>query len=236
MLATNRIDNICLSTLPPSQHFEEESRYIQYDEHYQNCLKMLVHHNQYTIITHNTQQNDEHVTQQAQMNSIYPYGVTLSPIKIVLQSFNRYKSFEGVVINKRKETGNSESKYHSPSGLELAAESIQRTYPAGIQRRKDVILTPMRCDDVASTSIRRHFDVACQLGRQLTQSAYTFTLVVTEYLLVRHIIRRISLWCPHCQQLRYAVRFIIAETLTLDERFNATRSQLSFPRVRLRFV
>ena len=47
---------------------------------------------------------------------------------------------------------------------------VQRPYinakaiPAGTRRKNDVVLTSMRCDDVASTSIRRHFGTICPLG------------------------------------------------------------------------
>ena len=36
--------------------------------------------------------------------------------------------------------------------------------PAGIWCKNDVVLTSMRRDDVASTSIQRHFDTKCPLG------------------------------------------------------------------------
>ena len=38
-----------------------------------------------------------------------------------------------------------------------------KTVPADTQRRSDVLLTSVRRDEVASTSIRRHFDVMCLL-------------------------------------------------------------------------
>ena len=38
------------------------------------------------------------------------------------------------------------------------------TNPAGLQRKNDVVLPEMRHDDVASTSIRRHFGSICLLG------------------------------------------------------------------------
>ena len=36
--------------------------------------------------------------------------------------------------------------------------------PVGTQDKNDAVLTSMRRDDVASTSIRRHFDTICSLG------------------------------------------------------------------------
>ena len=36
--------------------------------------------------------------------------------------------------------------------------------PVGIWCQNDVVLTSMRRDDVASTSIQRHFDTKCPLG------------------------------------------------------------------------
>ena len=36
--------------------------------------------------------------------------------------------------------------------------------PAGIQHQNDVVSTSMRRDHVASTLIRRHFNVVCPLG------------------------------------------------------------------------
>ena len=44
---------------------------------------------------------------------------------------------------------------------------VKRTHPAGLWRRNenDVIPTSMRRDDVASTSVWRHFVVMCLLGR-----------------------------------------------------------------------
>ena len=47
---------------------------------------------------------------------------------------------------------------------------VQRPYinakaiPAGTRRQNDVVLTSMRRDDVASTSVRRHFGTICPLG------------------------------------------------------------------------
>ena len=37
-------------------------------------------------------------------------------------------------------------------------------YPAGTQHQNDVVSTSMRHDHVASTLIRRHFNVVCPLG------------------------------------------------------------------------
>ena len=39
-----------------------------------------------------------------------------------------------------------------------------RTIPAGTQHQNDVVSTSMRRDHVASTLIRRHFNVVCPLG------------------------------------------------------------------------
>ena len=41
---------------------------------------------------------------------------------------------------------------------------INKLYPADTWRRNDVGLTAMRRDHVASTSVRRHYDVTCPLG------------------------------------------------------------------------
>ena len=38
-------------------------------------------------------------------------------------------------------------------------------YPAGTQYQNDVVSTSMRRDHVASTLIRRHFNVVCPLGK-----------------------------------------------------------------------
>ena len=40
----------------------------------------------------------------------------------------------------------------------------QASYPAGILRRNNVLLTSMRSNDVPLTSLRRHYDVMCPLG------------------------------------------------------------------------
>ena len=50
----------------------------------------------------------------------------------------------------------------------LVNENLQiitcRGYPAGTQYQNDVVSTSMRRDHVASTLIRRHFNVVCLLG------------------------------------------------------------------------
>ena len=50
----------------------------------------------------------------------------------------------------------------------------------GIWCQNDVVLTSMRRDDVASTSIQRHFDTKCPLGGHDVQSV---TLIQTLSLL-----------------------------------------------------
>ena len=50
--------------------------------------------------------------------------------------------------------------------LPLRNKNIQKneTRPAGTQYQNDVVSSSMRRDHVASTSIRRHFNVVCPLG------------------------------------------------------------------------
>ena len=45
-----------------------------------------------------------------------------------------------------------------------SSSSFTTTIPAGTQHQNDVVSTSMRRDDVASTLIRRHFNVVCLLG------------------------------------------------------------------------
>ena len=42
------------------------------------------------------------------------------------------------------------------------------SFPADIRRKNDVVLTSMRRDDVASTSIQHHFGTICSLGSNKT--------------------------------------------------------------------
>ena len=48
------------------------------------------------------------------------------------------------------------------------------TFPAGTQYQNDVVSTSTRRDDVASTLIRRHFNVVCSLGRARNVIKLTF--------------------------------------------------------------
>ena len=48
--------------------------------------------------------------------------------------------------------------------MQIQLFSFSWYLPSGTQRWNDVILMSMRRDDVASTPIRRHFDVMCLLG------------------------------------------------------------------------
>ena len=57
-------------------------------------------------------------------------------------------------------TGYSLRKEFAP----LGANSFLQGNPAGTRRKNDVVLTSMRRDDVASTSIQRHFVTKCPLG------------------------------------------------------------------------
>ena len=63
-------------------------------------------------------------------------------------------------------------------------------FPAGTCRRNDVILTSMRHHHVASTSVRRHFDVMCPLG---CIAVYYFSLFVGSALVFNfHTLYRIA--------------------------------------------
>ena len=53
------------------------------------------------------------------------------------------------------------------------------TVQAGTPRLNDVVLTSMRRDDVASMSVRRHFDVECLLGSVYLNSLYTCYLFIS---------------------------------------------------------
>ena len=48
---------------------------------------------------------------------------------------------------------------------ENTSEVIVESDPAGTQHQNDVVSTSMRRDHVASTLIRRHFNVVCLLGK-----------------------------------------------------------------------
>ena len=61
----------------------------------------------------------------------------------------------------------------------IATQSV-RIHPVGTQRKNDVVSTSMRRDHVASTLIRRHFDVVCLLG--IGQCVYTDLPVVLNLL------------------------------------------------------
>ena len=58
-----------------------------------------------------------------------------------------------------------------------------KQYPNGHMRKKDVVLTSMRRDDVASTLIRCHFATICPLGynNNLTLVIYELFLVFMKY-------------------------------------------------------
>ena len=48
--------------------------------------------------------------------------------------------------------------------LRCPPEDALDPYPAGTQHQNDVVSTSMRRDHVASTLIRRHFNIVCPLG------------------------------------------------------------------------
>ena len=52
------------------------------------------------------------------------------------------------------------------------------THPAGTQHQNDVVSTSMRHDHVASTLIRRHFDVVCPLGKILPVKRQLLVLIL----------------------------------------------------------
>ena len=49
----------------------------------------------------------------------------------------------------------------------LSCEAYLTPYPVGIGCQNDVVLTSMRRNHIASTSVRRHFYVMCPLGKNL---------------------------------------------------------------------
>ena len=57
-------------------------------------------------------------------------------------------------------------------------------YPAGIWCENDVVLTSMRCDYIASTLIRRHFDTKCPLGTMSVHQVgnQTHLTLLAEYI------------------------------------------------------
>ena len=56
------------------------------------------------------------------------------------------------------------------------------TYPAGTLRLNDVVLTWMRRDDVASTSLRCHFNASCCMGLPVYFEIFGFNLWVPCFL------------------------------------------------------
>ena len=49
-------------------------------------------------------------------------------------------------------------------------KKTETNIPAGTRRRNDVVLATMRCNDAASTSIRRYFNGVLPLGLSITYS------------------------------------------------------------------
>ena len=90
---------------------------------------------------------------------------------------------------------------------------ISTRHPAGRGCRNDVVLTTMRCDDVASTSIQRHHVGMSLLGTHVVKADCISIRCIIHFkehcLLCRaHVVLRVILWpCSLITYVRYGLCF-----------------------------
>ena len=90
--------------------------------------------------------------QQLQLNELFRSTVDMNLASIIPYEF------------KKSNQDNLASRCSWEAGNQLVFTALTELFPVDTQRLNDVISTSMRRDHVASTLIRRHFDLMCLLG------------------------------------------------------------------------